>query len=113
MPSWPASSRHPEREGPDDAPGLLGTVSDNTSFLSRASVEAVLRGSEVVVYTVTTGRGEDLVGIAEATGGAAFRRHGPGGMAKTFANAIANFRSRYLLSVTLDADSSPAGTTCR
>jgi VWFA-related protein len=80
---------------------------DNTSFLSRASVEAVLRGSEVVVYTVTIGRGEDLVGIAEATGGAAFSASGPGGMAKTFANAIANFRSRYLLSVTLDSDSSP------
>lgn len=80
---------------------------DNTSFLSRASVETLLRGSEVVVYTVTTGRGEDLVGLAEATGGAAFEARGPGGLTKTFARVIEQFRSRYLLSVALDSGASP------
>lgn len=80
---------------------------DNTSFLSRGSLETVLRGSEVVIYTVSTGRGEDLTDLAAVTGGVAFTARGPGGLAKTFASVIAQFRSRYLLSVALDSDISP------
>jgi VWFA-related protein len=80
---------------------------ENTSFLSRVSVANALRGSEVVLYTVTTRRSESLDGLADLSGGESLVASGKNSLVRAFAGIIDQFRRRYLLNVPLDSDASP------
>lgn len=80
---------------------------DNTSFVERSTVEAALRGSEAVLYTVLTGRHPGLEDLAAQSGGQAFRASSGEDLKHRFIEILDRFRSRYLLSFTIDSHDDP------
>lgn len=79
---------------------------DNTSVLSRDAVDDVVRGSEAVLYTVLTGPGRSLDGLAELSGGYSVRARGTN-LSEAFEGVIEQFRTRYLLSFYVQPSSTP------
>jgi VWFA-related protein len=85
--------------------GLLIVFSDGidtSSVLTGVKVIDAARRSNVVVYAVSSGRGDRsfLRDIADATGGRLYEVESTGDIQQRFLQVLAEFRERYLLSYT-------------
>jgi VWFA-related protein len=97
---------------PQDGRALLVIFSDGLDTASWLSPDAVLdiaRRSDVVVYSVSTGREKPafLRALSEVTGGAAFENQSAEDLEKRFLGVLEEFRRRYVLVYTPTGSATP------